>query len=86
MQLYFQINHLDRDSRKKMTVKFAEEYLGKFQLYQDLERKLDLGDSMCQLKYFLYLKKTYLRYYGQRNKMEASTFYKNIQEFKYSDS
>ena len=86
MHAFFQINGMHYDLRKKMTVKFAEEYLKNFECFKNSERKHDLSDSMMFIIFFTSIERQKLINLSEIENHKSITrkFVKNIEEFKYT--
>lgn len=56
MHKHFDINDLNYERRKEQTIKMSEHLLKEFKDFNNNERKHDMGDALCLIKYFLYNK------------------------------
>ncbi len=52
MHTFFDIGHLNYEQRKEFTVSYATRALKHFQSFQELERKHDMADAYCLLRYY----------------------------------
>lgn len=87
MHAYYEINNYDYEKRKQLTVNISTKKLNKFECFRKNERKHDMADSYCLLKFWLMktgkelLKKKELEKWRQNN----SKIIKCLDSFKYTE-
>lgn len=94
MHAFFGINKKSGDSekdyemRKNFVTKYSEPYLNKFKIFNELDRKHDLADTVCLLKYWLSKEnETLFKEKIEKDfKKTHSGFIKNMESFRYIDS
>ena len=93
MHAFFGINgksgvaEKDYEMRKNFVTKYAEPYLNKFKTFNELDRKHDLGDTVCLLKYWLSKENVKLFEEKLQNDFKRTNvnFIKNMDSYKYSE-
>ena len=85
MHCHFSISDLNYEQRKIRVVKMIEHQLNKFKSFTKLERKHDVADALCILKFWLFKEN---QKYEEAKRLEEwkannSTFIKNLNDYRY---
>lgn len=85
MHKFYNINDLEYEKRKERTVKLTQRFLKDFKSFQNNERKHDMADALCIIRFWLYNKsETYrLQKMQEEWKKKNHIFIKNMENFKY---
>lgn len=85
MHSHFGIGNLDYERRKKATIDMSFKWLGDQKEFVFNEKKDDIADSWCYIKYFSDYKSKELREQKIRESWSNSKFVKDINKFRYDE-